>query len=149
MQKKEIAQNLDGLLRLYQENGNELNNSTWYDGTTRKQRIVYEINTSGNYFIRYSNTNNWGSYPNSVNAKIESPILSKMSSVAERDALMVRRDKNSQMEGEIRETYGVGTSLKSNVALAPNGVEASKWRIQINVKQICSNCTNNKWCLGR
>ena len=47
---------LDGLIRLYQENGNELNNSNWYDGTTRKQRIVYDINTSGNYFIRYSNT---------------------------------------------------------------------------------------------
>jgi len=55
---------LYGLIMLFDQNGNQLYNNSYFMNTPTKQRIVYELPNSGVYYIRYTNWNNWGSYPN-------------------------------------------------------------------------------------
>jgi Zn-dependent metalloprotease/photosystem II stability/assembly factor-like uncharacterized protein len=55
---------LYGLIMLFDQNGNNLQNNSYFNNTQTKQRIVYELLNSGIYYVRYSNNNNGGNYPN-------------------------------------------------------------------------------------
>ena len=71
------ASNLRAWLMLFDENGNLLEASSQYksDWNNPNQRIVYEISTTGSYYIRYSNDFDY--YPNNAGESEEDKISSK------------------------------------------------------------------------
>lgn len=142
---------LDGLLRLYQENGNELNNSTWYDGTTRKQRIVYIINAIGNYYISYSNQNNWGSYPISVvKNNSETGIL--------QESIVKMSPQNEYEKGINDKTINIMKNMKMNNSFgkvenkiaADNSTQAlsGDYRLTLNRLAPTAPTINSVWAYG-
>ena len=55
---------LYGLIMLFDENGNHLYDNSYFNYDATQQRIQWAITGDGTYYLRYSNRNNWGGFPN-------------------------------------------------------------------------------------